>query len=197
MEKMVHAFEPSANSRLGVRRDRVGWVATRPDIEENSTQDTSPGLLPGPHLTKVLRKLEGIVQDLNDNSNSGVCDLLLPYQAMIGSYVEGGFFQAHKDNEPRSRGDGEGSSTVWANPREVTAVLYINEGEAWEEAFGGCLKCYGTGSTSLISPNGGRLVIFKSRELLHEVTSIKPGSAGLPRLAITLWAMKKHLSCGS
>ena len=187
------AFEPSANTILGVRKDLVGWVKSRSDVgEDGSSASASLGLPPGPNLQRILRRLESLIFELNASSESGLQDLLLPCQAMIGSYQEGGFFSPHKDNELCQDG-----SKNWTNPREVTAVLYFNVGEEWASERGGCLKCYlgadgRADRVQNVQPHGGRLVLFKSRELLHEVTKInvKPGSPCLPRLALTLWAVK-------
>jgi hypothetical protein len=189
--QLKHHFEPSANTRLGVRKDLVGWVPTRPDP---TTEHVADAVVIRPHgaLLHAMRHLEAIIFDLNSSTSSGFKDLLLPCQAMIGSYEEGGFFLAHKDNEAVEVQEGD----MWANPREVTAVLYLNEGEGWPLENGGQLKCFLDGSVSGrvldVQPHGGRLVLFKSRELLHEVTKInsKPGLTCLPRVALTIWAVK-------
>ena len=89
----------------------------------------------------------------------------------------------------------DGASCI--NAREVTAILYANAD--WDESHGGCLRCHigadiddGTGETAEevrdVAPCAGRLVLFKSRELLHEVL---PSQAR--RVAISLWLLDGRL----
>lgn len=71
----------------------------------------------------------------------------------------------------------------------MTAVLYGNDAQ-WDAAVqGGALRCYNeedhTGGTWRdVAPIGGRLVLFWSTKLLHEVL---PAFAA--RYALTLWMM--------
>jgi SM-20-related protein len=78
--------------------------------------------------------------------------------------------------------------------RVVTIILYLNDSLVWEEEnHGGCLRIYdGTdikddyGSTCNevvnISPLGGRLVLFDSQRILHEVIPTFKD-----RFAVTIW----------
>ena len=77
--------------------------------------------------------------------------------------------------------------------RHVTAILYLNEAN-WDPAVdGGCLRLFlgaattdrdGHSATEIvdISPIGGRLVLFDSQTVLHEVRH-----AHRDRCAITVW----------
>lgn len=81
--------------------------------------------------------------------------------------------------------------------RSLTAILYLNPSD-WDNApgaDGGSLKCYlgaeqsdvdGSTATSVlrVCPQGGTLVLFDSRYLLHEV---EPSHRD--RLALTLWVV--------
>merc|ERR1740129_2734681 len=95
----------------------------------------------------------------------------------------------------RSSQEPEGA---WMNFRELTMLAYVNlpdafgEDEAGRQA-GGRLRCYVatkrgdlSGATARehldLAPRGGRAVIFRSRELLHEVL---PSFAR--RYCLTLW----------
>jgi SM-20-related protein len=66
-----------------------------------------------------------------------------------------------------------------AESRRVTAILYLNP--AWKWSDGGQLRLH-TPSPVDIAPMLGRLVVFRSAQLEHEVL----GSFA-PRLAVTAW----------
>ena len=71
-----------------------------------------------------------------------------------------------------------------ANQREITILYYVNPPEWDAELSGGCLRLHAAdGGTTDVAPRGGRLVIFKSGEQMHEVMP----AVGVDRLAITLW----------
>ena len=118
---------------------------------------------------------------------------------------DGSHFIVHRDNTcdatAAASWAGAGEAGRCINAREVTALLYPNVG--WEAAHGGELRCHigaapddETGDTADttrdVAPVACRLVVFKSRELLHEV---------LPsyhrRLAISLWLLDSKLQLRS
>ena len=90
------------------------------------------------------------------------------FSIQLAAFQAGGHYQAHRD---ALRGD---------RARRVTAIIYLNS--AWKEADGGCLRVHNAGKSRDIEPRGGRLVVFLSDRLLHEVL---PGSA--TRHAATAW----------
>ena len=51
--------------------------------------------------------------------------------------------------------------------RRATAILYLNPD--WQPAHGGCLRVHPPSGTRDIAPLGGRMVVFLSGSLLHEV----------------------------
>lgn len=64
----------------------------------------------------------------------------------------------------------------------MTAILYLNPG--WEKAHGGWLRVElegGKGATD-VAPSAGRMVLFDSRRVVHEVL---PSFKG--RWALTAW----------
>jgi len=82
----------------------------------------------------------------------------------------------------------------------VTAVLYLcGEDGDWDVAkHGGCLRTYvggaledDVGGSAVevrdVSPQVGRLVLFNSRELLHEVVPTHR-----QRLAVSIWVLGKR-----
>jgi len=88
-------------------------------------------------------------------------------------YPEGTFYKRHLDtfqNDSR---------------RKLSMVCYLND-EDWKPEYGGELALY-TGTKELeqtinIYPLQGRMVIFESQVLEHEVKPVKQ-----PRLSITGW----------
>ena len=90
------------------------------------------------------------------------------FSIQLAVYAEGGHYAAHRD---ALRGD---------PARRVTAILYLNSD--WMPSDGGCLRVHTPHGHRDIEPRGGRLVLFRSDRLLHEVL---PGHA--IRQAATAW----------
>ena len=133
-------------------------------------------------------------------------ELLVPEAAMVSCFDgNGSHFVAHRDNACEAADDtctsSPSAATACLNAREVTAIIYGNLD--WDETHGGALRCHlgadeadGFGETATdirdVAPHAGRLVLFKSRELLHEVLP----SYGR-RVAISLWLLDGRLSLRS
>ena len=104
----------------------------------------------------------------------------------------------------------------WLNARAYTAILYLND--SWHPDHGGCLRLHvdndGTGHRHVdVEPLAGRLVVFSSKDIPHEVlpmrlgdddddagTGQKEGGGGVSgdkkppaRYAITLWILDPEL----
>ena len=173
------AMDATQQEAYGVRQDKVVWL----------TADTAP-----PSVGLALAYLTSVAHSLNQHLG---LELLAPEAAMATCFDgNGSHFLVHRDNRcdavpPPGRGAGANSHEACVNAREVTAILYANTG--WAEANGGALRCHvgaapddGTGETAReqrdVAPLAGRLVVFKSRELLHEVL---PSHSR--RLAISMW----------
>ena len=98
--------------------------------------------------------------------------------AMLAVYPGGGSrFQRHVDNTAQ---DG----------RRLTVLIYLNE-DGWEEKDGGMLRIWGKDETAGevsgrlatdVLPTGGRVAMFYSDFVAHEVTS-----SNKPRVAMTVW----------
>ncbi len=85
-------------------------------------------------------------------------ELLLGISSFEGHYAfysAGGFYKRHLDS---FRSD---------DSRIVTVVLYLNDD--WKIADGGMLRLYTDPASLDVSPTGGTLACFLSRELEHEV----------------------------
>ena len=115
--------------------------------------------------------------------------LKVPKQCMAACYDgNGAHYVAHRDNTVDA-------SDCCANNREVTLVMYPNCGWRDDLGWGGRLRCYvgadstdDDGATAVevreVPPAAGTLVVFKSRELLHEVLP-----AHHRRMALSLWIL--------
>jgi len=145
-----------------------------------------------------------------DLSTREMVPVRIPENAMLATYDGGGTcYPAHRDN---ALSDGSSTiakrSSLESNARHLTFVLYLNDKD-WAESDGGTLRCHLGAAHCLSEPHanepdegcpttcksqggichrdvvpiGGRLVIFFSREILHEV---RPSFRR--RWAISLWA---------
>jgi len=84
------------------------------------------------------------------------------------------------------------------NDRVITIIVYLNERQWDADASGGSLRCYlgakewdlsGDTATDIIeiSPRGGRIVVFDSKTVLHEVLPSRDR-----RIALTCWVGGVH-----
>nr|WP_305067263.1 2OG-Fe(II) oxygenase [Mangrovivirga halotolerans] len=88
-------------------------------------------------------------------------------------YPPGAFYKRHIDQFKSNDG------------RLLTVILYLNE--FWEENNGGELMIYPESGPIKVLPQPGRLVLFKSDELPHEVLKTNKS-----RYSITGWLKHKH-----
>ncbi len=114
-------------------------------------------------------KIEELKQVLNRRCFLG----LKSFEGHFARYPIGSFYKRHLDQ-------------FHAVPhRIVTVILYLNE--SWTEADGGQLRMYfpqedGSERVEDVLPLGGRLVVFLSEEIPHEVLPTKK-----ERISITGW----------
>ena len=123
----------------------------------------------GPSEKKFLEKVNDMVQYLNRTCFLGIIQKEFHYAV----YPEGTFYKRHLDtfqNDDR---------------RKLSLVLYLNEQE-WKPEYGGALVLYpqknGAEEEVTLFPYPGRMIIFESQILEHEVKPVKK-----PRLSITGW----------
>ncbi|MBN9285289.1 MULTISPECIES: 2OG-Fe(II) oxygenase [unclassified Flavobacterium] len=116
-----------------------------------------------------FNKINDFVQYLNRTCFMGIQNQEFHYAL----YPEGTFYKRHLDtfqNDSR---------------RKLSMVCYLNE-QNWQPDYGGELAIYkdnnGVEVTENIYPVKGRMVIFESQLLEHEVKPVKQ-----PRLSITGW----------
>jgi hypothetical protein len=99
--------------------------------------------------------------------------LAVPPDSMAAAYPPGVSYRSHYD----------WFADELSNDREVTLLLYANPG--WTEADGGALSVEKPGGARVeISPVAGRLVVFLSRLVKHE---IRPNAGKRRRLTVQLW----------
>lgn len=109
----------------------------------------------------VFEKLKKKVSTLNGLSERSDC--------MLAKYADGGRFQRHIDNTTK---DG----------RKLTLLCYLNP-DKWVESDGGSLRLHPKNSSPVdIFPEGGRLAMFFSDLVEHEV---RPTYGN--RFALTMW----------
>lgn len=105
-----------------------------------------------PACDSYLNTMHGVQQALNRSLYLG----LEQFETHFAFYPPGAGYLPHRD---RFRDD---------DRRTVSAVLYLNR--RWMPDQGGALRLHPHGGAARdISPDGGRLVLFLSAEMLHEV----------------------------
>ncbi len=151
-------------SAIGNRADEQIVEAIRGDFilwldEENA----------GEAEKQFFSRINDFVTYLNRTCFMGIADKEFHYAV----YPEGTFYKRHLDtfqNDSR---------------RKLSMVCYLND-EDWKPEYGGELSIYidenGTEREEKIYPLQGRMVIFESRVLEHEVKPVKQ-----ERLSITGW----------
>lgn len=139
----------------GIRGDFISWI-------DEQEMDTAEQL--------YFNKVNNFIEYLNKTCYLGIVEGEFHYAL----YPENTFYKRHLDvfqNDSR---------------RTLSVIYYLND-EDWKPEDGGELVIYvknlnGVEEEVVVTPYGGRMVIFNSRELEHEV---KPVSR--PRKSITGW----------
>jgi len=186
----IKKCSPVRQDEESVRTDRVTFVDSR---TKNS------GLL------EIRSLLRGIGNAMEKKMFMGFgtenIKMVVPDQIQVAVYdVSATFYKAHRDGV--SEGFFELGLLQWLKyscyrKRNLTCIIYLNEEREWDsKRDGGCLRLYlgadlddtiGDTATSVvdIQPKGGRLVLFDSQAILHEV---------LPtfreRIAATIWVAR-------
>jgi len=111
------------------------------------------------------------METLQKEMNRGLFLGLFEYECHYALYPEGGFYKTHRD-----------SFKGQAN-RMVTTVLYLNPN--WQDDWGGELVLYDdleTHQIAKIKPKIGKLVVFMSEQIPHEVLPTQH-----PRASVAGW----------
>merc|ERR1711924_145254 len=95
--------------------------------------------------------------------------LRVPQLVMLACYPPGSHYRSHLDSY--------GGRDI---PRLITILVYCNP--TWKPSDGGCLRAIVEGKPIEVEPRAGRVVVFMSQEVSHEVTK-----SNADRYAMTLW----------
>lgn len=183
-------LQPTVQDARTVRGDEVCWVDVR---------DGSRGVgASNEALCTCARLLVGVLARLNEALPAAFPRSDAPQRVMLSRYAHGAAYAPHLDNpaaDARARPDDE------RRRREWTVILYLNEPE-WPPERGGLLRCHprappGAASRGAerpappvdVAPAGGRLVVFSSEAVLHEVLPV--AARGVERYALTLWSVRR------
>lgn len=118
------------------------------------------------HAATFFKKINSFIDYLNKTCFAGIVTNEFHYAA----YPKGSFYKKHIDtfqNDDR---------------RTISIVCYLNE--IWNESFGGELKLYLNNQTLRIFPTNGKIVLFDSKTIEHEVLPVLTKNK---RLSITGW----------
>uniref|UniRef100_A0A7S2PP97 Fe2OG dioxygenase domain-containing protein n=1 Tax=Zooxanthella nutricula TaxID=1333877 RepID=A0A7S2PP97_9DINO len=166
---------------IGIRSDKIHWL-TYEDLD----REKQPG------LETLMKKMISIPFELNKK-----CSLYLQASStfQVACYSKTAYYKRHVD----------GGYEDTNNGRKITAVFYAND--QWSESEGGQLRIYKRKLNPFqledlrargeevpdqtvnevaeeIEPLAGRLVLFRSRDVPHEVLP-----TGRKRFAVSLWLM--------
>ena len=138
-----------------VRGDKIRWID---ESQQTETEEI------------FFSKINHFIDYLNQTCYMGIDESEFHYAV----YPEGTFYQKHIDafkNDDR---------------RTLSIVLYLND-EEWKDGFGGQLALYlpkddGTEIELNVLPLAGRLAVFDSKTIPHEVKKVNR-----PRYSITGW----------
>lgn len=137
-----------------IRRDEIRWI-------DHSNPPVS--------CVPYFERLQGLIRYLNRTCYLGIRDMEMHFAV----YQPGGFYKRHLDVFHRTQS------------RKLSAICYLNP--EWTAADGGALKLYlpnedGTEETVTVLPEAGRLMLFESHAIEHEVEV-----AHRERCSITGW----------
>lgn len=101
-----------------------------------------------------LKKIEKFITHMNSTCFTAIKSL----ESHYATYEKNSFYKRHFDQFKNEKG------------RQFSIVLYLNED--WKKEDGGILSLYPANAAPInISPLGGRMVLFRSDEMEHEVHS--------------------------
>jgi len=115
-----------------------------------------------------LQRLDELIQYLNRALFLSLKD----FEVHMTVYPIGSFYKRHLDQFKKD------------DHRRLSVILYLNND--WQDSHGGQLRMYLPGQTKDFLPLAGRLVIFRSDEIEHEVLP-----ATRERLSITGWVLDR------
>ncbi|HEY3429530.1 MAG TPA: 2OG-Fe(II) oxygenase [Cyclobacteriaceae bacterium] len=119
-----------------------------------------------PSILIYLNRLDNMIQFLNQALFLSLKD----YEVHMTAYPVGSFYKRHLDQFKQN------------DHRKLSVICYLNND--WKEEHGGQLRMYLPDHSLDVLPTAGRLVIFRSDQIEHEVLP-----ATRQRLSITGWVL--------
>ncbi|CAE7650534.1 unnamed protein product [Symbiodinium sp. CCMP2456] len=182
-----------------VRTDRVCYL--RDPQSFSPSDETGQVPLGGAVLQLCHRRLRAtaLVLETGSRDMSRKRTFVVPAWTQLAQYTDGsGFYKWHTDGLEQGSGFNPFGWYFWlqrgaVRRRSITAILYLNE-EDWPSVAGGALRCRATvaalrgpqpptaDGVAEILPKGGRLVLFDSHKIEHEVVATRRD-----RWALTVW----------
>ena len=191
-------FQPNDHNDPDVRTDSVIWISEKIDSKHD--------IFLGEGILHALRCVRSIPQEMTSFGYSA--ELMgVPLSNQLSFYKGGEFYIAHRDTpeivsgwmklHPLRELVNSGQAD-----RKYTIILYLNDA-VWDSNAGGLahsgnLKCFVNALSSdsvgnsasevvYVEPKGGRMLIFDSKTLLHEVCPSHQN-----RVALTCWVGGSH-----
>jgi SM-20-related protein len=122
-----------------------------------------------PETIKVyLNRLESLIQFLNQSLFLSLKDV----EVHMTVYPVGSYYRRHLDQFKQD------------DYRKLSVICYLNND--WKEEHGGQLRMYLADRSEDVFPMSGKMVIFRSDQIEHEVLP-----ATRPRLSITGWILDR------
>ncbi|XRA99964.1 Fe2OG dioxygenase domain-containing protein [Pycnococcus provasolii] len=153
--------------------------------EESGGGNDCPGLAAAASLlTSIPTALHAAAEEAGGVTCLTTHRVKAPAVLQLARYTDGEYYACHLDNDPRDATAADGPPGMRSIDRAVTAILYLNE-NPWDAASsGGELRMFfDEGRRTVdVSPAGGRLVLFDSRTVPHEVCA-----STRERWAISAW----------
>ena len=160
-ENLLLLFDLHKLEQAGTGNDQRNHVDKTVRGDEISWLDRHKGNI---HENRFFELVDGFILFLNTNCYTGINGFEFHY----ARYEKGSFYSKHKDQFQNN------------NSRQFSMILYLNPD--WDEKDGGELSIQTSQGIRRISPSHGKIVFFKSAEMVHEVLPTNKA-----RLSITGW----------
>ena len=120
----------------------------------------------------------------------------LPLAANVTSEYFNVYFPRAASMSDAARKSGGDPYVYMAQPWVVALFLDCEASGVndWRPSHGGCLRLHGTAGDDVdVEPVAGRLVVFSSQRVTHEVLPVLDGADHAARFALTLWILDPDL----
>ncbi|MCO5781378.1 2OG-Fe(II) oxygenase [Citrobacter meridianamericanus] len=158
-----------SNTRFFVK----AGIGKNKDIDNEIRSDEISWLTENESSMAVIRFLN-FVKELSETLNQEFFLGINDFEAHFANYPVGSYYKTHVDN---FRGQ---------NNRVITVILYLNK--EWKDGDGGEVCIHKNNSEILLSPSGGSVLCFVSKDTLHEVLPTNK-----IRLSLTGWMLNSKI----